>query len=279
MEAENYRSGDADAKGLQVQAKEALDFQGAQTLFEEGEYARAEALCAAHGGVDRFKNLAGRIRTEKEEYDKDNNQFISGNYSFIDSLNRLGYSVKKPFTELLTKAVREKGILGELETFKQATNWMAVIERLAAPASADFATKGPFKALGEWARGRAADKENARKQRIAGFDAELKVWEVIFDSKARGTGIDYREVMYSAGSRPFKFMQSIGEAKQVGDRVKVVDNPIGADNKVYVRGLVEQLQGDYGELLDQGRQLRFKKLQERIADQGRSRWGRCPPRY
>jgi len=107
------------------------------------------------------------------------------------------------------------------------------------------------------------------RKRFDQLDNELKVWEVIFDSKARGTGIDYREVVYSAGSRPFKFMQSIGEAKQVGDRVKVVDNPIGADNKVYVRGLVEQLQGDYGELLDQGRQLRFKKLQERIADQGR----------
>src|SRR5437667_274520 len=127
VEAENYRPGEANATELQDEADEQIEFERAQTLKDEGEYKRAEAACAAHGGVDRFKNLAGRIRTEKEEYDKDNNQFISGNYSFIDSLNRLGYSVKKPFTELLTKAVREKGILGELETFKQATNWMAVI--------------------------------------------------------------------------------------------------------------------------------------------------------
>jgi hypothetical protein len=169
------KKGDPGATRLKDQAKQGQDLASAQTFFDQWECSRALELCKKHVGIPPFDALAKSIGVEQNAFDDASSRFAKGDYSFIEQLKNQSYSGKKPFADLLDKAVEENRVLEELKALKQATNWTAVKTRLADVA---FQSKPPFTDVAKWAE---TQRQIAPKQSLEKLDSDFEVMLVWFD--------------------------------------------------------------------------------------------------
>ena len=177
--AAGLQPGDAAAAKLKTQVAEATDLASAKNFFAQGDYESAAKLCAAHPNSAPLTQLAASIHAEQQDLSDAQQEFSTGNYSFVKSLGGESFHDKRPFAALLSQAATEEKLLGDLQARKQSNDWQTVKAKLADPASASFSNKPPFRALNDWAS--ALGAAGQQKDAIVSLDAELQKYLVWFN--------------------------------------------------------------------------------------------------
>ena len=212
--------------------------------FDQGNYEAVVKLCNAYPGNDAFTRLARSNRVEQASLSDARGLFNSGDYSFTVRLKRQPYGCKTPFVELFNQAMKEWEILGDLEALERATNWQAVLGKLADPAFAGLTNKPPFRALAQWAKPLAVQAENHR---------ELAQLNVTFETML---------VRFNIKSPTDSYVQTPEARKE-----KKIDGGIDKTQRDKYLKMLDQLENGYkiGGWLNQNRRAKYiEKLREAI---------------
>jgi hypothetical protein len=189
------------AHGREVMQREAA-LAAARSSFSNGDYDKAQAVCADHKGVDDFDSLAKDIALEQGALNRARQDFAAGKYTFLKDLETQRYSKKQPFADLAVNGRKEDTLLSTLINLKQATNWSAVLTQVQG-ASPETLKKAPFAEVNQWAQGENAKlqgQKEARKQtldkQLAFLMAKLNVAvPASLKSYAKGVGVYESEFM------------------------------------------------------------------------------------
>jgi hypothetical protein len=173
------RPDDPAATSLKARGEEGLAANAAQSLFDQGNYSQALAICKKYSNSQTLAALSANIIAEQKSANAYSQKFSAGDYAFVKDLQSRSYSSKSPFASLLTQAQEEQTALADLTAFKAATNWTAIQTNLAGY-SADRAKKAPFSALASWADDQAKSAQLAGKKSLGDLDADLEVLLVTF---------------------------------------------------------------------------------------------------
>jgi hypothetical protein len=144
----------------------------ARSSFSNGDYDKAQALCADHKGVGDFDSLAKDIAAEQAALNRARQDFAAGKYAFLKELESQSYSKKQPFADLAVNARKEDTLLSTLTNLKQATNWSAVLTQVQG-ASPDTLKKAPFAEVNQWAQGENAKILGQKEARKKALDSQL----------------------------------------------------------------------------------------------------------
>jgi hypothetical protein len=138
-----------DAPALELK-KQAVDIQAAQSSFAAGNYEDASTVCSRHRGVRAFDDLGKKAALPIQAYSDAYRSFNSGDYSFIDTLEKSDYAKNAKFAGLLASAKSENAILRNLQTLKtNVANWTVVKESVD-KLTPDVGAKPPFKEIQKW---------------------------------------------------------------------------------------------------------------------------------
>ena len=181
-EALALRPNDPAATQLAGQTREPVDLESARNFFDQGDYEAVVKLCKAYPGIDAFKNLATSNSVEQAALSDARDLFNNGDYSFTVRLKRQPYGRKPPFAKLFNQATNEWEILGDLVALERATNWQAVLGKLADPAFAELTNKPPFRALAQRAKPLAVQAANQKE--LAQLNVTFETMLVWFNIKS-----------------------------------------------------------------------------------------------
>lgn len=161
-------------------AGQTRDQQQAETLFRQGDYAQALALCEKYSGIAAFDAVVRGVQDEQASLTAMTAKLAVGDYTFLGALANQSYRGKLPFADLQRRGVAEQATLTELGKFKQANDWPAVQSGLAKQ-SAEVLRKKPFAELELWSQDQAAKAEAAKSKDPGWLDADLEVLLVQFN--------------------------------------------------------------------------------------------------
>lgn len=229
-EALRYRPGDAAATRVRTQASELPDRERAQSLFEAGDYAQAQEVCARHSGAELFRDLTAAVDAEQAALAAANRKLGAGDYTFLSEVKGQKFAAKAPFANLVAMGEKEQALLNELSGLQSAANgWQTLQARLADASTAAVREKPPFRELRTWAEGKAREHQAQMQQHLQQLDASLVAM------------LDSFNVAVPSGLRP------------AGTKKKDILGAIGEDGKKYFRAEADKLENAYksGGWLDQ----------------------------